>query len=152
MKFSIFFLVFGFVVVNSADETTDADIVATTIPAVPENDVSNDEIPVDHINFLRQSDTADSESSTAHFTELACTRDNMEWLSCGPRCYQTCGFQPRDAKQQRKSRAVCASSNDTGCYAGCYCKSGYVRLNDNCVLPTMCPRKRLITVKYYLSC
>lgn len=156
MKFFIFFLVFGFVIVSSSadeiTETTGADFITTTEVTVPENDVLSDEIPVDNINLLRQSDNdAANESSTVHFTELACTKDNMEWLSCGPRCYQTCGFQPRDAKQ-RKSRAVCVSSNESGCYTGCFCKSGYVRLNDKCVLPTMCPSKRLITVKCFLPC
>lgn len=160
MKFTICLLALSFAAASAVEETTEADLViTTTLPAIiPENDVSNDEseIPANHVNFLRQSDTVDNESTTVHFTELACTRNNTEWLACGPRCYQTCGFQPnanraRDVKQ-RKSRAYCASSNETGCYAGCFCKSGYVRFNDECVLPIQCPSKRLITVKRDMSC
>lgn len=159
MKFTVCLLALSFCAVISAvdESTTESDLVITTLPAIPENDVSsndNDDVPV---KFLRQSDTVDSESTTVHFSELACTRDNMEWLACGPRCYQTCGYQPRDGREvnsklQRKSKAYCASSNDTGCYAGCYCKSGYVRFHDDCILPIQCPSKRLITVKCNMPC
>lgn len=158
MKFTVCLLALSFcAVISAVDESTESDLVITTLPAIPENDVSrnDDDVPVNHVNFLRQSDIVDSESTTVHFSELACTRDNMEWLACGPRCYQTCGFQPRDGREvalERKSRAYCASSNDTGCYAGCYCKSGYVRFHDNCVLPIQCPSKRLITVKCDMPC
>lgn len=78
-------------------------------------------------------------TTTVHFTEAACTGEHMEWNSCGPRCYQTCAFQPRGV---RRARAVCEpSSVTTGCYPGCFCKSGYVRINDKCVMPTDCPSK-----------
>jgi Trypsin Inhibitor like cysteine rich domain len=77
-------------------------------------------------------------TSTVHFTQMACTQENMEWNSCGPRCYQTCAFQPRGV---RKSRAVCETASATGCYAACFCKSGYVRINDKCILPVDCPSK-----------
>lgn len=75
-------------------------------------------------------------TTTAHFTELACSGSHMEWNSCGPRCYQTCAFQPRG---RRSSRAVCEMASLSGCHAGCFCASGYVRLNDKCVLPVDCP-------------
>jgi hypothetical protein len=127
MKLLIFI---SFVVVVYSDDDIIRNVEQTTI-SVNKN-----------VNLLRQND--DSESSTVHFTEMACTGDNMEWLSCGPRCSATCGFQPRDAR--RDSRAVCSPSNESGCYAGCFCKSGYVRFNDRCVLPVNCPRKRLINV------
>lgn len=127
MKFIIFVIFITLKSIQSEEQTTSS--------------IETEEIP-NNVNFLRQND--DSESSTVHFTELACTGDNMEWLACGPRCSATCGFQPRDAR--RDSRAVCSPSNESGCYAGCFCKSGYVRLNDRCVLPVNCPRKRLINV------
>lgn len=77
-------------------------------------------------------------STTVHFTQMACLEDHMVWSSCGPRCYQTCAFQPRGS---RRSRAICESVVSTNCYAGCFCESGYVRLNDKCVLPIDCPSK-----------
>lgn len=77
-----------------------------------------------------------SSTTTEHFTQLACTGTNMEYNMCGPRCYQTCAFQPRGT---RSSRAVCESPSSSGCHAGCFCKSGYVRINDNCILPVDCP-------------
>lgn len=159
MKFTVCLLALSFCAVISAvdESTTESDLVITTLPAIPENDVSsndNDDVPV---KFLRQSDTVDSESTTVHFSELACTRDNMEWLACGPRCYQTCGYQPRDGREvnstlQRKSKAYCASSNDTGCYAGCYCKSGYVRFHDDCILPIQCPIRPCGLNEVYRTC
>lgn len=128
----LFFLLF--VSVISADNEVEVENTTTTM---------SDEVPM---KFLRQND--DSESSTVHFTELACSVDeNAEYLTCGPRCQATCGFQPRDAR--RDSRAVCTTANDSGCYPGCFCKSGYVKLNDRCVLPVNCPRKYLINVTKY---
>lgn len=76
-------------------------------------------------------------TTTVHFTKLACTGDNYEWNSCGPRCYQTCVFQPRE--NIRAAKAVCESATSTGCHPGCFCKSGFVRLNDQCILPVECP-------------
>jgi hypothetical protein len=84
------------------------------------------------------SSTTETTTTTAHFTQLACTGQHMEWNSCGPRCYQTCAFQPQDV---RRSRAVCETPNSSGCHAGCFCKSGFVRFNEKCVLPVDCPSK-----------
>ena len=75
-------------------------------------------------------------TTTLHFTQMACTIDHQEWMSCGPRCYQTCAFQPRGS---RVSRAICEVASVSNCYPGCFCASGYVRLNERCVLPVECP-------------
>lgn len=81
-------------------------------------------------------------TTTAHFLENACTEANMEWNTCGPRCYQTCAFQPRGV---RRSRAVCeVATTASGCFTGCFCKKGYVRLNKKCVLSADCPSKFMI--------
>lgn len=77
-------------------------------------------------------------TTTPHFLEMACDKENMEWNTCGPRCYQTCAFQPRGV---RRTRAVCEATMPTGCRPGCFCKKGYVRLNDKCVLSDDCPSK-----------
>lgn len=77
-------------------------------------------------------------TTTLHFLEAACDDKNMEWNTCGPRCYQTCAFQPRGV---RRTRAVCETTMPTGCRPGCFCKKGYVRLNDKCVLSDDCPSK-----------
>jgi hypothetical protein len=82
-----------------------------------ENDISTDS--PDEENLLAST----TSSTTIHFTQLACTGQHMEWNSCGPRCYQTCAFQPRGS---RVSRAICESASSTNCYPGCFCKSGYV--------------------------
>jgi hypothetical protein len=91
---------------------------------------SDDDPPVEAVS--------QSVSTTVHFTQMACTDDNMEWNSCGPRCYQTCAFQPRGSRQ---SRAICELASTTNCYPGCFCASGYVKLNEKCVLPVDCPSK-----------
>lgn len=98
-----------------------------------EGDMNLEEAPLD--TQLDVSTTV--ATTTVHFTQLACTDNNMEWNSCGPRCYQTCAIQPR--LRTRVKRAVCESLVATGCHAGCFCKSGYVRFNDACVLPVDCP-------------
>lgn len=86
------------------------------------------------------------ETTTVHFTQEACTGENMEWNTCGPRCYQTCAFQPRGIG--REKRSVCEVNPAlSGCYPGCYCKSGYVRLNSKCVLSADCPSK-FETIEY----
>lgn len=77
-------------------------------------------------------------TTTLHFTQMACTVDHQEWMACGPRCYQTCAFQPRGS---RVSRAICENALVSNCYPGCFCASGYVRLNERCVLPVDCPSK-----------
>lgn len=79
----------------------------------------------------------DKSPSSDSVTEEACIDENMEWNSCGPRCSQTCAFQPRGV---RKSRAICEPLlTSNGCYKGCFCKKGYVRLSDKCVLSENCP-------------
>lgn len=89
------------------------------------------------VTLLARDNELESEEESS-VTDAACPEDNMEWVTCGPRCYQTCAFQPRGAKE---GRAVCESvaSAQGGCYPGCFCKSGYVRLNDKCILPLDCP-------------
>lgn len=94
-------------------------------------DETSTDLPVDE-----SSSSTIISTTTEHFTQLACTGTNVEWNTCGPRCYQTCAFQPRGT---RSSRAVCESPSLSGCHAGCFCKSGYVRINDNCILPVDCP-------------
>lgn len=78
-------------------------------------------------------------TTTVHFTTEACIGEHMEWHTCGPRCYQTCVIQPRTLRRQK--RAVCEANSATNCYPGCFCKTGYVRLNKKCVLSTECPSK-----------
>lgn len=94
-------------------------------------DSSDEQSPVEEVS-------PSAPTTTLHFTLMACTGDHMQWMSCGPRCFQTCAFQPRGSRQ---SRAICASASSTNCYPGCFCASGYVRLNEKCVLPVDCPRK-----------
>lgn len=100
-------------------------------------------IEVGETDFGEEVDSAElPESSEVSTTivavETGCTDSNMEINTCGPRCYQTCAVQPRGF---RRSRAVCEAVNATGCYPGCFCKSGYVRLNEKCVLAKDCPSK-----------
>lgn len=116
-----------------------------------ENEIEAEkEIKAEEVSTVSYVDEGTSTSTvaattTAHFTQLACTDENMEWNSCGPRCYQTCAFQPRAT--QRRSRAVCETMTASGCHAACFCKSGYVRLNDKCVLPMDCPSKLELNLK-----
>jgi hypothetical protein len=106
-----------------------------------QNDVDY-EIKVDEIEVISEENSSEPSSTvsttTLHFTQMACTGEHMEWNTCGPRCYQTCAFQPRGSRQ---SRAICESASTTNCYPGCFCASGYVRLNEKCVLPVDCPSK-----------
>lgn len=83
-------------------------------------------------------------TSTDPTSEESCSDENMEWNSCGPRCAQTCAFQPRGV---RKTRAVCEPLlTSNGCYKGCFCKKDFVRLNDKCVLPDNCPSRSTVQV------
>jgi hypothetical protein len=84
-------------------------------------------------------DEAIEESSTPHFSELGCTKQNEHYEKCGPRCQQSCAFQMRVSG--RNSRAICESVFSGNCHAGCFCDSGYVRFNDECILPIECPSK-----------
>lgn len=108
------------------------DFIATT-----EKDT---EIEIDEGNEVAPiaDSTTTVSTTTLHFLEMACDDKNMEWNTCGPRCYQTCAFQPRGV---RRTRAVCEANFPTGCRPGCFCKKGYVRLNDKCVLSDNCPSK-----------
>lgn len=107
------------------------------------NDVESDlEVEADEVVTEESNDGVTQSSittTTESFLENACTEANMEWNTCGPRCYQTCAFQPRGVRQ---SRAVCEfTMTASGCYVGCFCKKGYVRLNSKCVLSADCPSK-----------
>lgn len=104
-------------------------------------EIKVDEISVEEVlaNENQQiQEVSTTSTTTLHFTQMACDGEHMEWNSCGPRCYQTCAFQPRGSRQ---SRAICESASTSNCYPGCFCASGYVRLNEKCVLPVDCPSK-----------
>lgn len=111
-------------------------------PKIADEDVRSEETDtvVSRQNEIEAETEEAVTTTTVHFTDLACTEQHMEWLSCGPRCYQTCAFQPRGVRQ---TRAVCENVVSTGCYVGCFCKSGYVRINDKCILPVDCPGKSI---------
>ncbi|CAO1416082.1 unnamed protein product [Diamesa serratosioi] len=64
--------------------------------------------------------------------------DNELYLECGPRCYQTCAFQPRNGGG-RRTKAVCEGS--VSCQPGCFCKSNYVRFNGMCIPMADCPTR-----------
>lgn len=145
MKFLILLLVCDVLSQSPTASVTDLPVADTTSKAdLPRAAVEIDDSPktaARQNEIEAEAETEEPEpvsSSTLHFTDLACTEPNMEWLSCGPRCYQTCAFQPRGV---RKTRAVCENVSSTGCYVGCFCKSGYVRINEKCILPIDCPGK-----------
>lgn len=149
MKFLILFLVCGVLcelpvttVLPVLEPETLTDLPRETIEQfevihqndrVEDNEVTETEMPAVEVAVEESIST-----TTQHFLEAACTDELMEWNPCGPRCYQTCSIQPRGV---RRSRSVCESGMQSanGCYPGCYCKSGYVRLNEKCVLPLDCP-------------
>lgn len=62
---------------------------------------------------------------------------NEVYLDCG-NCEENCSDDPK--------KNVC---DQTGCYSGCFCKSGYKRdsITGNCVLKTLCPGE-LITLSF----
>lgn len=86
-----------------------------------------------------------AEIPSTQLSDENCTFENMEYKACGPRCYPTCAFQPREAT--RRARVNCGPASLTGCNAGCFCESGFVRFNDQCILPTDCPSKCLGKIK-----
>lgn len=67
-------------------------------------------------NEAEYDETTISESTTQHWTEQGCTGANEYYNACGPRCYQTCSFQPR--VNGRNTRAVCESIFSGSCHAG----------------------------------
>ena len=69
---------------------------------------------------------------------IANCSDNELYMQCGPRCYQTCAFQPRNGGG-RRTRAVCEGSMT--CQPGCFCKSGFVRFNGMCIPIADCPTR-----------
>ena len=145
MKFLIFFLTCG-VLCESSQKTDMLGKELETLSSLPNFiEVATEIITpktrqndVDAESESLEMELGASETSTPHFTELACTEENTEYNPCGPRCYQTCAFQPKGARQ---ARAVCESASSNGCYPGCHCRSGYVKLNDKCILPIFCPSK-----------
>ena len=84
------------------------------------------------------------------FAPLSNCSDNELYMECGPRCYQTCAFQPRNGGG-RRTRAVCGAG--MSCQPGCFCKSGYVRFNGMCILNADCPtRPCALSNEEYKSC
>lgn len=76
--------------------------------------------------------------------------ENELYMQCGPRCYQTCAFQPRNGGG-RRTRAVCEAN--MSCQPGCFCKSGYVRFNGMCIHNADCPtRPCSLSNEEYKSC
>lgn len=76
--------------------------------------------------------------------------DNEVYTECGPRCYQTCAFQPRNGGG-RRARSVCEGTSS--CQTGCFCKSGYVRFNGMCIPNDDCPtRPCSIPYEEYRNC
>ncbi|CAO1414017.1 unnamed protein product [Diamesa tonsa] len=81
----------------------------------------------------------DYKEETLTFAPLiANCSDNELYMQCGPRCYQTCAFQPRNGGG-RRTRAVC--EGNISCQPGCFCKSGYVRFNGMCIQTADCPTR-----------
>ncbi|KAG5682388.1 hypothetical protein PVAND_011741 [Polypedilum vanderplanki] len=105
-------------------------------------------IGIDILMQARQGENVDYEgdtenelpaSSTEHWSTQGCTKPNEYFNSCGPRCVQTCMFQPR--ANGRTSRAACESIFSGNCNAGCFCVDGYVRFNNQCIKPVDCPTR-----------
>lgn len=132
MKILVFFLI-GTVL--GEQTTVPPELEIDSLTDLPDGAI--EDFAVNAVTVQARDNELESEVESSVVDE-ACPEDNMEWQPCGPRCYQTCAFQPRGAKQ---GRAVCESiaNAQAGCYPGCYCKSGYVRLNDKCILPVDCP-------------
>lgn len=112
-------------------------------------EVKADSVWPAQITVYRDEPLSEFIKTTTAGVDGVCTEANTEWNACGPRCAQTCAYQPRGA---RKSRAVCESLliAPSGCYKGCFCISGYVRLNDRCVLSGACPSKFHKITRYML--
>lgn len=129
MKFLIFLLIGG---VLCEQTTVLPELESDSLTDLPYGAI--EDFAVDAVTLQARDNELESEVESSMIDE-ACPEENMEWVSCGPRCYQTCAFQPRGA------RAVCepVTNAQAGCYPGCFCKSGYVRLNDKCILPVDCP-------------
>lgn len=132
MKFLIFFLING---VLGELTTVLPELEPDPLTDLP--DGAMEDSAVDAVTLQARDNELESEVESSVIDE-ACPEENMEWMTCGPRCYQTCAFQPRGAKE---GRAVCepVANAQAGCYPGCYCKSGFVRLHDKCILPVDCP-------------
>lgn len=81
---------------------------------------------VDALIQARQGEVADDEdtveenevpaSSTEHWSTQGCTGAHEYYNSCGPRCVQTCMFQPK--AHGRTARAACESIFSGSCHAG----------------------------------
>jgi hypothetical protein len=55
-------------------------------------------------------------ASTSDWVDQGCTGENEYYNQCGPRCVQTCAFQPRVGI--RNTRAVCESILSGSCHPG----------------------------------
>lgn len=86
------------------------------------------------------------ESTPTLLSELGCTKPNEHFEKCGPRCQQSCAFQMRVS-----GRAICESILSGNCHSGCFCDSGYVRFNDECILPTECPSKLILNYLFHFQ-
>lgn len=58
----------------------------------------------------------ENETVTPHWTEQGCPKSHESYNKCGPRCVQTCSFQPR--VNGRNTRAVCDSIFSGSCHPG----------------------------------
>lgn len=105
--------------VTDEDSTMNIGLVLGRQNEVDEEDVAEEEV---------------QESTTANWVEQGCTKPNEHFEKCGPRCQMSCAFQMRVS-----GRAICESVFSGNCHAGCFCDSGYVRFNDECILPVECP-------------
>lgn len=132
MKFLIFFLIGG---IFGELTTVLPELEPETLTDLPYGTV--EDFAGVAVTLQARDNELESEVESS-VTDDACQEENMEWVGCGPRCYQTCAFQPRGARQ---GRAVCelVTNSQAGCYPGCFCKSGFVRLHDKCILPVDCP-------------
>lgn len=74
-------------------------------------------------------------SSNSSTFEACIGVENAAYRKCGTKCILGCRFTPNILD-------VAVTPNDcenSECVEGCFCKDGYVRLEDKCILPKGCP-------------
>lgn len=99
-------------------------------------------IDFDKYHQLHPINVTISSNSTA---ATACADlDNGVYQVCGKKCILSCRYNPAILD-------VAQTSNDcpnTECIEGCFCKVGFVRYRDKCILPKECPQRSNKSIEF----
>lgn len=74
-------------------------------------------------------------SSNKTNVELCTNSENKEYRKCGNKCVLSCRY----ALSTSNFSISTENCNETKCIEGCFCKNGFVRHHNKCILSKECP-------------